>query len=93
MTEGACKETDTSTDELFSILPPPTGFELTRDIPDRGYVFRNKLSALTPDDICNPATLEQYFADPLERLIKWYKAKENTLLKTFGGSRRKKFRK
>lgn len=86
------KANDTSTDQLFS-MPPPPGFEPTPDSPYRGYVFRNKLPALTPADICNTAKLDQYFGDPFDRLIKWYKANENTLLKAFGGSRRKKSRK
>lgn len=86
------KPNDTSTDQLLS-MPPPHGFEPRPDSPYRGYVFRNKLPALTPDDICNTAKLDRYFTDPLVTLIEWYKANENALLKAFGGSRRKKSRK
>lgn len=89
----ADKVNDTSTDQLISIVPPPPGFDQTPDSPSRGYVFRNKLPILNPDEICNTAKLEQYFADPLVTLIEWYKANENTLLKAFGGNSRKKSRK
>jgi hypothetical protein len=77
---------DSSTDTLVSIAPSPSGFEQTFDSPRRGYIFQKVLPALTPEDICNPAKLEQYFTDPLATLIEWYKANESTFLKTFDPS-------
>ena len=81
---------DSSTDQLVSIVPPPSGFEQTFDIPNRGYIFQKVLPALTPKEFCNPTKLEQHLTDPLVTLIEWYKANEGTIQKAFGASRREK---
>ncbi len=80
---------DTSTDPFCSLNCPP-GFRKTFDELDRGYIFTRELKPLTPAEICNPQTLEQYFTEPLTKLIKWYKSNESTILKNFGVTRGKK---
>jgi len=76
--------TDSSTDQLVSIVPPPPEFEATFDNPDRGYVFQKVLSQITPADFCDSKKLEKHLVDPLEALVAWFKTNEKTILQAFG---------
>lgn len=76
--------TDSSTDQLVSIVPPPPDFETTFDNPNRGYVFQKVLPPITPADFCDPKKLEKHLVDPLATLVGWLKTNEKTILKVFG---------
>lgn len=71
---------DNATDQL-ALIPPPPGFPLSFDTPNRGYIFRLDLPSLSANDFCNLATLEKYLTDPLLVLMQWYKANEPAILK------------
>ena len=78
---------DDITERLASVTPPP-GFTLLFDGPNRGYIFRQELPALSPSEFCDQAKLESYFADPMSVLLQWYKASEAAIIKTVSRTRR-----
>jgi hypothetical protein len=82
--------TDSSTDKLISIVPPPANFESTFDNPERGYVFQKVIPRITPADFCDPKKLERHIVTPLAALVAWFTTNEKTILKSFGASRRER---
>jgi hypothetical protein len=83
---------DRTTDKLDLVAEPPSGFERSLDVPDRGFIFRKVLPALTPKDFLDSAKLGQYFTEPLNTLVDWYKSNESTILKAFGSNPSRKSR-